>query len=174
MVKWTNTKPWKVITCPRVIHYITWVTTKSLSLRIYTPHKRISSQIQHVLPWYESYQRWQNNLILLEHWNDVTQKLNYIGRRERYFSGLIVYKKCFVFVIDGKQKWKGIALLLLLFCACITRPKNNVFFLSNKISLNNSHIQEISIERRLQNLELKTRYKTMSKVLINNKIIIFY
>ena len=40
-------------------------------------------------------------------------------------------------------------------------------------SLNNRHIQDISIKRQLQNLELKTYYKTKLKIIITNIIIIF-
>jgi len=78
-------------------------------LRIYPPHKRISSQdiTCSSLIWIIS--EVTEQLEFDKHMNDVSQGLNDIRRRERYFFWFDSVQKCFFFQYWWKAKWKGVA-----------------------------------------------------------------
>jgi hypothetical protein len=90
----------KVIICQTLNRYITWGVTKSLSLRIYPPHKRISSQDTTCssLIWITSEVTEQLESIS-KIAGDVTQESQYFWEERKPILFIVLGEECFFLLL---------------------------------------------------------------------------
>jgi RecB family endonuclease NucS len=104
----------KVIICQTLNCYITWGVTKSLSLRIYPPHKRISSQDTTCssLMWITS--KATEQLEFDNHRNDETQELDSGGEKMIFKRDETILS--FSFVREFPVKKPGVKKMVYYIC----------------------------------------------------------